>query len=197
MIHVGRRGLRNEPSLSESRRLSKNFKEQNVIRLPRFFSRELRDQFAREFAGAAAKRVRDAGGSESELRDSPVTAAVLFLLNERKLLDAVERVTGVKRLRAFTGRAYRLEPAHRDAMGWHSDALQKRRVAFSINLGAKRYTGGTLEFRDARTKRPLGSAPNRGFGNAVLFPVSKKIEHRVTPVTGRCPKIAFAGWFTA
>ena len=197
MIRVGRKGLQSGPSAGECRTLTKNFREHNVIRLPRFFSRELRDQLAREFAGAASKRVRDAGGSESELCDSPVTAAVIFLLNERRLLDAVERVTGLKRLRAFVGRVYRLEPAHRDAMGWHSDALKKRRVALSINLGAKRYTGGTLEFRDARTKRPLGSAPNRGFGNAVLFRVTRMIEHRVTPVTGRHPKIAFAGWFTS
>jgi hypothetical protein len=36
---------------------------------------------------------------------------------------------------------------------------------------------------------------NLRFGDCILFRLSDMLQHRVTPVTGDFPKIAFAGWF--
>ena len=36
---------------------------------------------------------------------------------------------------------------------------------------------------------------NTGFGDALLFRISKQLKHRVQEVKGEIPKTAFAGWF--
>jgi hypothetical protein len=36
---------------------------------------------------------------------------------------------------------------------------------------------------------------NTGFGDAILFRISKDLEHRVTEVVGEVAKTAYAGWF--
>jgi hypothetical protein len=36
---------------------------------------------------------------------------------------------------------------------------------------------------------------NKGFGDAIVFRIGGNLEHRVAPVRGAVPKIAFAGWF--
>lgn len=36
---------------------------------------------------------------------------------------------------------------------------------------------------------------NTGYGDALLFRISKQLMHRVQEVIGDIPKIAFAGWF--
>jgi hypothetical protein len=41
----------------------------------------------------------------------------------------------------------------------------------------------------------LCELPNPGFGDAVLFRIDERLEHRVSNVEGAVPKIAFSGWF--
>jgi hypothetical protein len=38
---------------------------------------------------------------------------------------------------------------------------------------------------------------NTGFGDVLLFRISKDLEHRVTPIMEGVPKTACAGWFLA
>lgn len=196
-MRLTRRGVRAPLKPQQAARMRRRFRSRHALRLRRFLSADMLRSLVPALERAPARRVRDAGGSESEVRDCAETAALIFLLNDPKLLRWIESLTGVRPLRSFVGRAYRLLPRRKDAMGWHTDFLQKRKLALSINLSRRRYEGGTLRIRRVGSERPIATVPNRGLGNAVLFRVSRQIEHCVDPVRGRHPKIAFAGWFTA
>jgi hypothetical protein len=52
-----------------------------------------------------------------------------------------------------------------------------------------------LSIREAKTRRMLCELPNPVFGDAILFRVDERLEHRVSNVEGAVPKIAFSGWF--
>lgn len=117
-----------------------------------------------------------------------------WLVNDPVVFAFVERVTGIRGLRSFSGRVYRRLPgAHHDS--WHSDVHPDRAVGMSINLSRDRYEGGVFEIRDERSGVVQGAIANVGFGDAILFQIAHGLEHRVTSVTGRAPKTAFAGWF--
>ena len=44
-------------------------------------------------------------------------------------------------------------------------------------------------------ERILCEIRNVGFGDALLFRISKDLVHRIQGVKGEVPKTAFAGWF--
>jgi hypothetical protein len=49
--------------------------------------------------------------------------------------------------------------------------------------------------RQVGDERLLAEVPNLGLGDAILFRLSRGLQHRVTDVVGAHPKTAFAGWF--
>ena len=128
------------------------------------------------------------------LADEPLLAALFLLLNDARLFHIVRTVTGCDAIGCFQAVAYRKEPIpdHRDA--WHDDDDGNRMVAMSINVGEP-YEGGVLQIREAGSGRVLHDAVNTGPGDAILFRLAATLEHRVSPVTGRAPKTAVAGWF--
>jgi hypothetical protein len=127
--------------------------------------------------------------------DDVLAGAMLALLNDRALLAAARAITGVAEIRSFGGRVYRMDPgpAHHDT--WHSDMDGQRLVALSINLSRGVFAGGELALRRAGADPPLFSIANTGPGDAILFRLGDDLEHRVGPVHGDEPKIAYAGWF--
>jgi 2-oxoglutarate-Fe(II)-dependent oxygenase superfamily protein len=118
-----------------------------------------------------------------------------FLANDATVFDVVQRITGVAGLRCFVGRVYRraATAGHHDS--WHSDVHPDRRVGMSINLSTAPYEGGVFEIRDRTSGRTLAALPNTGPGDALLFAIDDRLEHRVTTVSGSAAKTAFAGWF--
>ena len=156
---------------------------------------EIRAQIARgEFREFAH------GSLATELRLEPgvCTGLLHFIVNDPSLFRLVESLSGSRGIRAFAGRVYRRFPGGRHYDNWHGDlADQRRLVGMSVNLSTEVYDGGVFELRDVETERPLASLANVGFGDAILFRLAHSIEHRVSDVTGACPKTAFAGWFFA
>jgi hypothetical protein len=172
---------------------------------------------------AFVERVHHHIGDNKELcLSTPSTIAMLHLwVNHQALFRFVQDITGCLPISGFFGRVYRFMPNtdHRDA--WHSDLGNTRMVAMSINLSTANYVGGVLQLRerdykesisqelpgssahvpaivDARKMgldRPMREVVNTGRGDAILFRIDPKLEHRVTPVIGEAAKTAFAGWF--
>ena len=70
-------------------------------------------------------------------------------------------------------------------------------ITLSVNLSDEVYRGGTTLVREADTKRVVCELPNTGFGDAILFPIAPRFEHRVLDVEGDTPKTALAGWFNS
>lgn len=117
-----------------------------------------------------------------------------FLVNDPVVFGFIERVTGARGLSSFHGRVYRRLPGvHHDS--WHSDVYPDRTIGMSVNLSRDAYEGGIFEIRDDDSPSVHGVIANVGPGDALLFKIADGLEHRVTPVTGRVPKTAFAGWF--
>ncbi|MEO8053458.1 MAG: hypothetical protein ABI833_23915, partial [Acidobacteriota bacterium] len=55
--------------------------------------------------------------------------------------------------------------------------------------------GGVFQLRANGSGEILCELPNIQSGDAILFRISGKLNHRVSPMQGNEPKTAFAGWF--
>jgi hypothetical protein len=65
----------------------------------------------------------------------------------------------------------------------------------SINLSAEPHEGGVLQIRDVTTGRIVFALQNTRPGDAVLFAIGDRLQHRVTPPVGHVPRTVCAGWF--
>jgi hypothetical protein len=116
-------------------------------------------------------------------------------MNDEQLFRLLEEVTGCGRIRCFRGRVYRMLPGPEFYHGWHDDVAGSRLAAMSINLSGEAYRGGVLQIREAGSKRILQEVANPGAGDAVVFRVSRQLEHRINEVEGCVPRTALAGFF--
>jgi hypothetical protein len=66
-----------------------------------------------------------------------------------------------------------------------------------MNLSTGVFRGGAFELRDRLTKNLSAQVNNTGFGDVLLFRISKDLQHRVTPIMEGVPKTACTGWFRA
>jgi hypothetical protein len=119
-----------------------------------------------------------------------------ILMNNPLLFRTIEKITGCKKILSFAGRIYRNMPGTGHHLNWHDDTIDASRlIAISINLGAEPFEGGVFEIREKKGKTLLKSVGCGKCGDAHVFNVSDKLEHRVTETTGQVPRIAAAGWF--
>jgi hypothetical protein len=129
------------------------------------------------------------------LKPCSVLKKLDFLFNNHLFFQIISRLTNCGPIGSFAGRVYRFIPDDRYFGAWHSDDTDHRLLALSLNLSPRAYEGGQLEFRRSGQEEPSQSVSNSGLGDALLFQVSSKDEHRVTPISGEFPRTAFAGWF--
>ena len=169
---------------------------QHYIRIPQFISPALLQTLQRQIEPlSATKKIYEQIGEELYYEDSRTVGFLIFLMNDPALFQMVEKITGSSPIRNFIGRLYRLIPAEGHLEGWHPDVGKHRMFGFSINLSREPYEGGVLQIRDFASKETLSEVANTVPGDAVLFRISNKLEHRVTRVTGNVARTAFAGWF--
>jgi 2OG-Fe(II) oxygenase superfamily len=183
-----------DPALEAAREV---FSANDYVKVARFLAGDL---FAEILAKIQAddfyERTQEGLGSEANLRqDSPITALLWLLVNDDRLFRVVETVTGCPPIGLFQGRVYRFtaSPSHYD--DWHDDLGDNRLVALSVNLSSHAYEGGLLQIRDSTSGEILHEESNTGPGDALIFRLAPNLQHRVTSVTGKRPKTAFAGWF--
>ncbi len=133
-------------------------------------------------------------GAELTMDDNVLSRALTFVLNDRALFAVIERLSGCGRIGDFKGRVYRLEPGGGQLGDWHNDAFDGRLIGLSINLSDQPFEGGVLQIRglDGGATTELA---NTHLGDALLFRISDRLQHRLTPVTGAAAKTSFAGWF--
>lgn len=183
-----------EPALDA---LAATFAAEHAVVLPGLLDARLFDRAQQLLADAPFfEREHRGVGRESCCQAGAAFGMLEFLVNDPHMLGLAERISGVRPLRCFQGRLYRLAPGlHYD--GWHDDWHDGRLVGMSLNLSDGPYAGGDLELRSAEGERPLGRFENRTPGGCVIFRLSPELQHRVGPVSGERPKTAFAGWFKA
>ena len=195
-VRLGRDGteLVRRPEAFESFR--EEFDRNHAVRLREFLAPDLL-AFLQERLEVEAFETTSYPGVGTEMRQASGVAAqaLLFVMNDPALLDAVSRLSGCENVGSFAGRIYRLKHEAWQLDAWHDDDVEGRLLALSINLSARPFDGGVLEMREAASKRVHGRFDNTVPGDALLFRIGPMLEHRVTTVTGPNPKTSFAGWF--
>jgi hypothetical protein len=198
VVRLTRSGPVVSGSDAELSRLRAHFEERHHLALPGFLDPALLDTLRAKLAATDFVRIDREVGSELRPLDTAPYFALELLLNSRAVLELVPRLTGCAPVACFTGRIYRRAPGESHVSHWHTDLTDDgRMVTLSINLSDEVYGGGATLVREAATKRVVCELPNTGFGDAILFPIDPRFEHRVLDVEGAAPKTALAGWFNS
>ena len=196
MIQIKRTGVEVSATERNLDGLNEEFGRQHCVLLKNFFEPELLADVRRRVDVSTFVPRTDEGIATELCLSDPVTSGLLNLLvNRRELFQVVQRVTGCGRIGSFQGRVYRFHAklGHHDS--WHDDMIDSRLIALSVNLGRSVYSGGLLQIRESESGRIVHEVANTGFGDALIFRISRGLRHRITNVEGEVPKEAFAGWF--
>ena len=173
-----------------------HFDQHDYLRLPRFIEPKLLWVIQRYLSGAGFQAREYAEiGHDLTLLNNPLWRVLHFLMNDPQLFQLIRRVTGCRPIGCFTGRIYRMVARRGVELNWHDDTVDDvKLVAISVNLSDAKYRGGTLQIRE-KSCDVSEAVPNLGLGDAIVFRVADRLEHRVTPVEGKVPKTALTGWF--
>jgi hypothetical protein len=126
--------------------------------------------------------------------DPNAALGLLYLIaNDRRLFEAIERITGCSAIGAFIGRVYLMRAGAGHYDRWHSDIDGARLIGMSVNLTEGEFRGGEFELRQA--DGIAWRLANTGPGDAILFRIADGLQHRVAGIEGDVARIAFAGWF--
>ena len=193
-LQLSRSGLNDRLSPSDLAAASHFFRKNHYVKFRGFLDDGLKKFIRNDLLGSSVGRYEDTGGSERELQNSKSADLLFFLMNDPKLLKRIEKITDSLRIHSFYGRCYQLDPDFNDYMGWHDDVRDARRVGATINLSSVPYSGGTLEMR-TKGKTRARALLNKTFGDLLIFKISPKFEHCITPVRGTRLKTALSGWF--
>ena len=183
-------------SRSELIRMRREFERASCIVLPKFLDSALLAVLQEQVAkGEFSAEDHDGFGRDYPMRDNPASQVLNFLFNDPRLLGAIGGLTGCRTIRSFAGSVRRLIGGPGNNLSWHGDNVRGRSVAISLNLGTEPYRGGLLQIRDRGSKRMIHEVANTGLGDAVVFRLSRSLEHRNTKIRGKVAKTAFSGWF--
>lgn len=194
-MQITRTGAIVHSSGEELTALRKVFLEQHWLLLPNFLDARLLELIEKKLEATEYCVVDRETGVELRPIDCTAYLATELLLNSPKLFRAIEQITGCEGIACFSGRIYRRPAASAYLNRWHTDIDEGRMIALSINLNAEPYEGGALQIRSAKTHELLFEIHNRNYGDAIIFPVRKTLEHRVCEVESGAAKTALAGWF--
>jgi hypothetical protein len=176
--------------------LATEFNERFSVRLPALLHPELVEFLESRMAhGEWVPRDHGRIGRELCLNDPISLHALQFAVSTPDFLRVIEGISGCGQISRFDGRIYRMTPGTDHFDSWHDDDMYERMIGMSINLSSTNYLGGVFQLRRKGLQQILRELPNTIVGDAILFRISSSLQHRVTPVEGRHPKTAFAGWF--
>ena len=129
----------------------------------------------------------------------PLARLLSFCLNSTRLYRAVGDLAGLgEDIRYFIARCYKMSPGIDDFQSWHTDCEGGRRLlGMSINLSTEPARGGEFQIRDRSGPRKVHRTIKSHFGDAHLFRIDDRLEHRVFPPTGTVSRFCCAGWFVS
>jgi 2OG-Fe(II) oxygenase superfamily len=183
-------------SQAERSDLCHEFRERNCAVLRGFLQPRLLDELLPRVERTGFRpRGHGSIGTEDSMEAGGPLASLLLAANDPRLFEFVMKVTDCGAIGCFDGRVYRLDPTRGHGDSWHSDVGDNRLVAMSVNLTTERYEGGQLQIRHAQSGEVTAEVGGTALGDAVIFRIAERLRHRVSPVGGDVPRIAFAGWF--
>jgi hypothetical protein len=183
-------------SQAERSDLCHEFRERNCAVLRGFLQPRLLDELLPRVERTGFRpRGHGSIGTEDSMEAGGPLASLLLAANDPRLFEFVMEVTDCGAIGCFDGRVYRLDPTRGHGDSWHSDVGDNRLVAMSVNLTTSRYEGGRLQIRDQGSGEVTAEVGGTELGDAVIFRIAEHLRHRVSPVEGDVPRVAFAGWF--
>jgi hypothetical protein len=196
LIQLTRKGVVFTGTQADLDSLRERYDRDNYVILPQLYEPALLEEIMRRVDSAPfLHKDHDGVGNELCMDDSVTEAMMRFFPNNPTFLRLLERITGEPRLGEFVGRVYRMTSSDGHYDGWHDDCCHQRVVTMSVNLSRQVYGGGALLMKRRDSDEIIQEIYNTGFGDALLFRISKQLKHRVQEVKGEIPKTAFAGWF--
>jgi hypothetical protein len=202
MIQLTQLGAAISSTAEDLDRLRKQFEQQQCIRLRNLLEPQLLRLIMQQIEQAEFyERVHKIAGPSVSvdmcMMDNATSQALQLVVNDRKFLRFIEQATGCGGLGSFFGSVYRLTPGLSHYDSWHSDMVEDRMLALSINLSTDVYRGGILQVRNIESGQIVHEVANTGLGDGILFRIAPYLKHRVSPVEGTIARTAFAGWFYA
>lgn len=196
MIRLTRSGAVCQASAAAIDEARARYREQHALLLDGLVEPGLLQGIQRALASSALVHRLNAGiGTELRLPPGPLSGAIEFLVNDPVLFETIEAITECPPIGCYRGRVYQMAPGAGHETGWHSDVSGGRMVTMSINLSGDTFEGGALQIREVETGRLLFEKRNTGPGDAVIFQIDPRFEHRVLPLEGTVARSAYAGWF--
>jgi hypothetical protein len=196
LIQLTRKGVVFTGTQADLTFLREKYDRDNYVILPQLYEPSLLEEIMRRVDAAPFPPKEHVGVGLELCMDDTVTESMLgFFPNNPTFLRLVEQITGQPRLGEFIGRVYRMTSSEGHYDGWHDDCCGQRVVTMSLNLSRKAYAGGALQMKLRDSDEIIQEIHNTGFGDALLFRISRRLMHRVQEVIGVIPKTAFAGWF--
>jgi hypothetical protein len=181
-------------SASHTRSLRTQFREQHFLCLPKILSPPLTSAILRRAGSADFSRQIVESGVELAPGETRLHLDISTVFWQPHFLRLIERITGKGSFDTIAARLYRMDPGTDHHFDWHSDCTGTRLVGLSLNLSPEPYVGGIFQIRSEQRPREIFEFANRGLGDLLLFDIDPAKNHRVTPVTGKLPKLAYAGW---
>jgi len=138
-----------------------------------------------------------AGVGDRTIETPPLAGQLMTLALRRSgFLRWLENVTQFEGIDDAEGRVVETGRTEVEQLVWHDDTNHPaRRLAVTICLPGNDYSGGVFEMRRKGETDLLFSHHHDTPGSMLVFRVSKKLEHRLTPVSRGGPRRVFAGWF--
>jgi len=196
VIQLTRSGVLINGSEEDFERLRVQYARQHYLVLPNLVEPELLDAVTRRVEAAPFRPFdHDGIALEQRMFDEGTLSIMNFLVNMPAFLRRMEVLLGIRRIGWFGGRVYRMTAVDGHYDSWHRDVGDRRLATLSLNLTRQAYCGGGLQMRYANSDSVLHEIHNTGFGDALIFRISRKLAHRVMPIEGGVPKVAYAGWF--
>jgi hypothetical protein len=196
VIQLTRSGVVIDGSEEDFERLRLQYACQHYLILPNLVERELLDVVTCRVEAAPFRPFDHHGiALEQRMFDEDTLSILNFLVNMPEFLRTMEILLGIRRIGWFGGRVYRMTAVDGHYDSWHRDVGDRRLATLSLNLTRQTYGGGGLQMRCSDSDSILHEVHNIGFGDALVFRVSRKLAHRIMPIEGNVPKIAYAGWF--
>lgn len=179
--------------------IQNEFAINHCVTLSKFFDRKLlqflRNKLTRASFFEDRYKVGNNNATGYTTDDETIVGLIHFLLNDEKLFNFIQKITGCKKIGCFNGRVYSKVPNQEQYDMWHDDLAQNRMVAISVNLSPEPFSGGMLQIRNSKSKQILCEAANIDFGGAIIFRIAPYLEHRVTRVKGKTIRTVLTGWF--
>jgi len=195
MLQITNQKTLTDLSDTQITQLRKQWSNNRAIILPQLIEPNLLEHVRHAIKYGEFHKVKHAGvdATELTLKHGPIINLLEMMASDPTFSKVISKITDKKPVGCFQGRIYNIRKSDHD--DWHQDTGYNYLMAMSINLSPKPYKGGSLCVRDVNTKKVFADIHNIGPGDALIFDISKTLEHKIAPVTGAHPKIAFAGWF--